>query len=188
MMIDRTALEGVLIFTPKRIEDARGSFMECFRRDVFEAHAPGVGFVQDNLSLTRRRGSVRGLHYQRPPMAQGKLVRCGRGAILDVAVDVREGSPQYGRHVAVELSEENARQLWVPAGFLHGFCTLADDAEVLYKVTAHYSAAHDGGVRFDDPDLGIAWPEFVDPSLLSPKDAAAPRLRDVGVLFPRASA
>lgn len=188
MMVERTALEGVLIFTPKRLSDARGSFMESFRRDVFESHVPGVGFVQDNHSLTRRRGTVRGLHYQSPPMGQGKLVRCGRGAILDVAVDVREGSPQYGRHVAIELSDENARQLWVPEGFLHGFCALSDDAEVLYKVTAFYSGAHDGAVRFDDPDLGIAWPAFADPSLLSAKDATAPRVRDAGILFPRTSA
>ncbi len=123
MQVAPTALDGVLVFTPKRHEDPRGSFIETFRQDVFGQHAPGVTFVQDNHSTSVRRGTVRGLHFQREPAAQGKLVRCARGAILDVAVDVRDGSPTYGRHVAVELTPSNLRQLWVPAGFLHGFCT-----------------------------------------------------------------
>jgi dTDP-4-dehydrorhamnose 3,5-epimerase len=181
--IEETALPGVLLLTPKAFGDDRGTFMEAFRQDVFAGAAPGVVFVQDNVSLSRRKGTVRGLHYQRPPMGQGKLVRCGRGAILDVAVDIRSGSPNYGRHVAVELGAENRRQLWVPSGFLHGFCTLTDDAEVLYKVTAHYSPQHDGAVAWDDPDLGIAWPVDAASAILSAKDAAAPRLRDAGALF-----
>jgi dTDP-4-dehydrorhamnose 3,5-epimerase len=181
--IEKTALPGALLITPKTFGDERGAFMEAFRRDVFAEAVPGVSFVQDNVSLSTRKGTVRGLHYQRPPMGQGKLVRCGCGAILDVAVDVRHGSPTYGRHVAVELSAENRRQLWVPVGFLHGFCTLTDDTEVLYKVTAHYSQAHDGAVAWSDPDLGIAWPVDAASAILSAKDAAAPRLRDAGVLF-----
>lgn len=185
MVVDSTALDGLLILTPKRHEDLRGSFMETFRQDIFSAYAPGVAFVQDNHSVSSKRGTVRGLHFQRDPMAQGKLVRCTRGSILDVAVDVREGSPTYGQHVAVELSAANARQLWVPAGFLHGFCTLVDGAEVIYKVTSYYSPAHDAGVLWSDPDLAIAWPVAEGEAHLSPKDAAAPRLRDIVAPFPR---
>ncbi len=181
--IEKTSLAGVLLVTPSVFGDDRGTFMEAFRQDVFAAAVPGVAFVQDNVSLSTRKGTVRGLHYQRPPMGQGKLVRCGRGAVLDVAVDVRRGSPTFGRHVAVELSQDNRRQLWVPIGFLHGFCTLTDDAEVLYKVTAHYSPTHDGAVAWNDPDLGIAWPVDAASAILSAKDAAAPRLKDAGPLF-----
>ncbi len=188
MQVAPTALDGVLVFTPKRHEDPRGSFIETFRQDVFGQHAPGVTFVQDNHSTSVRRGTVRGLHFQREPAAQGKLVRCARGAILDVAVDVRDGSPTYGRHVAVELTPSNLRQLWVPAGFLHGFCTLEDDTEVIYKVTSHYSPAHDAAVRWDDPDLAIAWPMSAAEAQLSAKDAAAPLLRDIATPFPRARA
>jgi len=188
MVVAGTELDGVLIFTPTRHADARGTFMETFRQDMFERHAPGIAFVQDNWSLSRRRGTVRGLHFQRAPMGQGKLVRCGRGAVLDVAVDIREGSPSYGRHVAVELSADNARQLWIPAGFLHGFCALTDEAELLYKVTSHYSPAHDGAVRWSDPALGIAWPIAEADAILSEKDAAAPLLKDIAPPFPRGSA
>ncbi len=185
MQIETTALAGVLIVTPKVHADSRGAFTETFRQDVFSAHVPGITFVQDNQSVSARKGTVRGLHFQRDPMAQGKLVRCTRGAILDVAVDVREGSPTYGRHVAVELSPTNARQLWVPAGFLHGFCTLVDETEVIYKVTSYYSPAHDAGVLWCDPDLAIAWPVAEGEAHLSPKDAAAPRLSAIPAPFPR---
>ena len=185
MLVETTALDGVLVITPKRHDDARGAFMETFRQDVFDRHVAGQLFVQDNHSVSARRGTVRGLHFQRDPMAQGKLVRCTKGVILDVAVDVREGSPTFGRHVAVELSPANARQLWVPAGFLHGFCTLVDDTEVIYKVTSYYSPAHDAAVRWNDPDLAIAWPITADEAQLSPKDAAAPLLRDIAAPFPR---
>jgi dTDP-4-dehydrorhamnose 3,5-epimerase len=179
-----TRLPDVLLVAPTRHGDARGFFMESFRQDVFSAHVPGVTFVQDNHSLSEAAGTVRGLHYQRAPHAQGKLVRVTAGAVLDVAVDVRAGSPTYGQHVAVELSAANALQLWVPPGFLHGFCTLEPRTEVQYKVTACYSAAHDGAVAWNDPDLGIAWPGIANEALLSPKDAQAPRLADAGVLFP----
>jgi dTDP-4-dehydrorhamnose 3,5-epimerase len=181
--ITHTRLPDVLLIEPVRHADARGFFMESFRRDVFAAHVPGVSFVQDNHSMSVRAGTVRGLHYQRAPMAQGKLIRVSAGAVLDVAVDVREGSPTFGMHVAVELSADNAHQLWIPPGFLHGFCTLQDKTEVQYKVTCSYSAAHDGAVLWNDPGLDIAWPAIADAGLLSPKDAIAPRLRDAGVLF-----
>jgi dTDP-4-dehydrorhamnose 3,5-epimerase len=188
MNIDTTAVPGVLIITPQRHGDERGFFMEVFRADVFAGAAPGHAFVQDNHSLSALRGTLRGLHCQRPPRAQGKLVRVTRGAVLDVAVDVREGSPTFGQHVAVELSGGNARQLWVPPGFLHGFCTLMDDTEVLYKVTDTYSQPHDVAVRWNDPALGIAWPVSLADAILSAKDAAAPLLSDVGLLFPSGSA
>lgn len=182
MHIEPTAIPDVLLLTPKKFGDARGFFMETFRQDIFSAHVPGAAFVQDNHSLSAETGTVRGLHFQSAPRAQGKLVRVTRGAIFDVAVDVRRQSPHYGCHVAVTLSAENARQLWVPAGFLHGFCTLEPLTEVQYKVTDYYSAAHDGAVRWNDPDLGIAWPVTSDRAVLSVKDAAAPLLKDCPAL------
>ena len=184
MQVEGFDIDGPLLFTPGRHGDARGFFSEVFRQDAFDAAAGPHAFVQDNCSVSRARGVLRGLHFQRAPFAQGKLVRVGRGAVLDVAVDAREGSPTYGRHVAVELSAENWRQLWVPPGFLHGFCTLTDEVEFLYKVTAPSSAANDGAAAFDDPDLGIAWPFPREALTLSDKDRAAPRLRDVAP-FPR---
>ena len=145
-----------------------------FRQDAFEAAAGPVAFVQDNHSRSQRKGVIRGLHYQAPPFAQGKLVRVTRGAVWDVIVDARRGSPTYGRHVGVELSDENWRQLWVPPGFLHGFCTLSEEVEFLYKVTAYYSAAHDGAVAFDDPALGVDC-RWTGPSRWSATRIAAPR-------------
>lgn len=183
MDIEATALPDVLMITPKRIGDHRGSFSEVFRADRFTAAAGMVDFVQDNHSRSARKGTLRGLHFQRAPRPQGKLVRVTRGAILDVAVDIRHGSPGFGRHVAVELSAENWRQLWVPPGFLHGFCTLTDDVEVIYKVTDYYSAEHDAGVLWNDPDLAVAWPATPDGPILSDKDRTAPRLKELGVLF-----
>ena len=178
MKIEHYQIAGLLLITPSRHGDLRGFFSEVFRSDNFEAAAGAFNFVQDNVSRSATKGTVRGLHYQAPPKAQGKLVRCSKGAILDVAVDVREGSPTFGQHVAVELSEENWNQLWVPPGFLHGFCTLTDDVELSYKVTNLYSAAHDGAVAFDDPDIGVDWPVTRSDALLSVKDADAPKLRD----------
>lgn len=183
MDIQEFDIEGPLLFTPLRHGDERGFFSEVFRKDLFEAAAGRYEFVQDNHSRSARRGTLRGLHYQAPPMAQGKLVRVTRGCVLDVAVDIRCGSASFGRHVAVELSAENWRQLWIPPGFLHGFLTLTEDTEFLYKVTTFYSAAHDGAVAFDDPDIGIEWPIPVDDLILSAKDRAAPRLRDLPPLF-----
>jgi len=170
--------------TPKRHGDGRGFFSEVFRIDVFEAATGPVRFVQDNHSRSAKAGTLRGLHFQRDPRAQAKLVRVTRGAVIDVAVDIRHGSPTYGQHVAVELSEENWKQLWVPAGFLHGFVTLTDDTEFLYKVTDTYSGEHDACVAWNDPDLAIAWP--VPPPggwIFSEKDGRAPRLKDLGMLF-----
>ena len=177
MNIERLALEGPLLIEPKRIGDSRGFFSETFRADRFEAAAGPVRFVQDNHSLSARKDTVRGLHYQKAPRGQGKLVRVLRGAILDVAVDARHGSPTLGKHVVVELSADNWRQLYVPDGFLHGFCTLTDEVEVVYKVTDYYSPEHDAGVRWNDPDLSIDWP--IAEAIVSDKDRLAPLFRDV---------
>jgi dTDP-4-dehydrorhamnose 3,5-epimerase len=183
MRFEQTALPDVLIVTPSRIGDHRGWFSEVFRDDLFRQATGEISFVQDNHSYSSARGTLRGLHYQRPPQAQGKLVRVARGAVLDVAVDARRGSETFGRHVAVELSAGNGRQLWVPRGFLHGFCSLTDDVEMIYKVDAHYSAAHDAGVAWDDPDIAVAWPAFAHSYVMSERDKAAPRLRDVDTGF-----
>lgn len=175
MQIDSTPLSGVLILTPARHGDARGFFSESWnRRTLAEAGVDLPNFVQDNHSLSRQTGTLRGLHYQAPPHAQGKLVRCGRGRLFDVAVDVRRGSPTYGQWFGTELSFENGRQLWIPAGFLHGFVTREADTEVVYKCTAHYDRASDGAVAWDS--LGIDW-GVTDP-LLSDKDRAAPAFSD----------
>lgn len=176
-------IPGLVLFAPRKHGDARGFFSEVWREDLFRRHASHVALVQDNHTWSARRGTLRGLHFQMPPMGQGKLVRVSRGAVLDVAVDVRWGSPTYGRHVAVELSAENWAQLWIPEGFLHGFCTLQDDTEVLYKVSNIYSPTHDRGVAYNDPDLGIAWPVSAAELTMSDKDAAQPRLRDLPPIF-----
>ncbi len=175
MQIETTSLPGVLLLTPRRHGDARGFFSESWNRKTLEdagVHLPE--FVQDNHSMSSAVGTLRGLHYQSPPMAQGKLVRCGRGALYDVAVDARRGSPTYGQSFGAELSFENGRQLWIPAGFLHGFVTRQPDTEIVYKCTAHYSAANDGGVRWDT--VGINW--GVDAPILSDKDRVAPAFAD----------
>lgn len=174
MQIEPTALPGVLILTPRRFGDERGFFSESWNRKTL--HAAGLDlpeFVQDNHSMSMQAGTVRGLHFQSPPAAQGKLVRCGRGVLLDVAVDARRGSPTYGRWVAVELSFANARQLWIPAGFLHGFVTRVAETEIVYKCTDHYAPECDGAVHFADPDLGIDWGISPDQAQVSAKDAAA---------------
>ena len=170
MRIEETALPGVLVLTPARFGDDRGFFSETWNRRTLEETGVDLPeFVQDNHSLSAKKGTLRGLHYQAPPHEQGKLVRCGRGALYDVAVDGRRGSPTYGRWVGVELSFENGRQLWVPPGFLHGFVTLRDDTEVVYKCTGYYDKAADGTVRWDS--LGIDW--GVSDPILSDKDQAA---------------
>lgn len=174
LAIEKTAIEGVLIVTPKRFADARGHFAETWNARRWREHGIDLDFVQDNQSLSVEAGTVRGLHYQAPPHAQAKLVRAVAGSVIDVAVDARAGSPTFGKHVRVELSAANGRQLLVPAGFLHGFATLEPMTEVAYKVTDFYSAAHDGAVRWNSPALAIDW--GVDPAraVLSDKDAAAP--------------
>lgn len=181
MDVEATAIADVKIITPRRFGDHRGFFSEVYNKRALAEAGIELEFVQDNHSLSAEVGTVRGLHFQTPPMAQDKLVRVTRGAVLDVAVDVRAGSPTYGKHVAVELSAENWRQLLVPIGFAHGFCTLAPDTEVMYKVTNYYSAAHDGGIAWDDPALGIEWP--VTDAVLSEKDRGLPRLADLGEVF-----
>ena len=170
------ALPDVVLIEPKAFGDDRGWFMETYKQSEFEANGIRVEFRQDNHSRSTARGVLRGLHYQKDPAAQGKLVRCVVGAVYDVAVDIRKGSPTYGRWVGVELTAEGRRMLWVPAGFAHGFCTLTDVSEVVYKTTAEYSAAHDRGFRWNDPAVGVTWP--VKAPVLSPKDAQAPPLAE----------
>lgn len=181
MQIEPTALPEVLVLTPRRFGDARGWFMETWNAARMAEAGLDLPWVQDNHSFSAAKGTLRGLHYQSPPRAQDKLVRCTRGAILDVAVDIRTGSPAFGRHVAVELTPGNGRQLLVPKGFLHGFLTLADDTEVQYKCTDLYSPEHDGAVRWDDPALGIDW--GTSAPILSDKDASAPLLAGIGQPF-----
>lgn len=183
MQIERTALPDVAIIVPKRIGDARGFFSETFNARAFAAEFGEVTFVQDNHSLSAEVGTIRGLHFQAPPFAQGKLVRVTRGRVLDVVVDIRRSSPTFGRHVSVELSAANWKQVWVPPGFAHGFCTLEPDCEVLYKVTAFYAAGHEFGLAFDDPDLGLQWPVTPEAAILSDKDKRHPRLSELPHVF-----
>ncbi|HEX2115784.1 MAG TPA: dTDP-4-dehydrorhamnose 3,5-epimerase [Alphaproteobacteria bacterium] len=173
------AIPEVKLITPRRFTDPRGFFAETFSRRRFAEAGLVADFVQDNQSLSRPAGTVRGLHFQRPPHAQAKLVRVVRGAIFDVAVDIRPGSPTYGRHVGVELSAENGKMILIPEGFAHGFCTLKVDTEVLYKVNRDYAPAHEGGILWNDPALGISWP--VDPAhaVLSERDRKLPRLSEL---------
>lgn len=178
MQIEETALPGLKILTPRRFGDSRGFFSESWNRKLMDELGLHFDFVQDNHSLSSRAGTVRGLHFQAPPHAQAKLVRCGRGRLLDVAVDFRRGSPTYAQWTAVELSFENGRQLLIPEGFLHGFVTLEPDTEIIYKCTEYYAPSADRAVRFDDPDIGIDW-RLSAPPVLSEKDAAAPFLRDI---------
>lgn len=183
MIFEILPIQEVVVVTPKKFGDSRGYFMETFRQSLFTEHLGDFEFVQDNQSLSAEVGTVRGLHFQLDPMAQGKLVRCISGALLDVAVDIRTGSPTYGKHVAVELSAENGRQLWVPPGFAHGFCTLTANTEISYKVTNYYSAEHDRGLLWNDPALGIKWPVEADKAALSDKDRKQPQLSDLGSVF-----
>lgn len=174
MKLVETALPGVLIIEPGVFGDARGFFLESWNSRAFAEAGLALDFVQDNHSRSRR-GVLRGLHYQLEN-PQGKLVRVSLGAVFDVAVDVRRSSPHFGRWVGVELSEDNHRMLWIPPGFAHGFLVLSDSADFLYKCTTHYHAASDRGIRWDDPGIGIAWPDAGTAPLLSGKDAAAPHL------------
>lgn len=182
-MFEPQAIPDVILVTPKRYEDARGYFEETFHAARYEQAGIAGPFVQDNHSLSRQRGVIRGLHFQIPPQPQAKLVRCTRGAILDVAVDIRVGSPTFGKHVAAELSAANGRQLFVPVGFAHGFCTLEPDTEVQYKVTGYYAPDCDRGLAFDDPALGVDWPVASDAAILSEKDRGWPRLDALPAYF-----
>ena len=181
MQIERTALPGVLLLTPRRHGDARGYFAETWSARAFAGAGIDLAFVQDNHSVSAAAGTLRGLHFQRPPRAQDKLVRCGRGALLDVAVDARAGSPSYGAWIAEELSEENGRQLLVPKGFLHGFVTLRPDTEIVYKCSDFYAPEADGAVRWDDPGIGVGW--GVTEPVISARDAAAPLLSEIDPPF-----
>ncbi|HZH53139.1 MAG TPA: dTDP-4-dehydrorhamnose 3,5-epimerase [Microvirga sp.] len=182
--VEPTILPDVKLIRTRAFTDSRGYFVETYNRQAFAAAGIADEFVQDNLSVSTQAGTIRGLHFQIAPFAQTKLVRVGHGRILDIAVDLRRSSRTYGRHVAIELSGEDGLQLLVPIGFAHGFCTLEPNTEVSYKVTAHYSAAHDRGVAWDDPALGIDWPVEPGQAILSEKDTRNPRLADLPAFFP----
>ena len=175
-----THIPDVIIIEPRVFGDERGYFMESFRSDMFVRQVSGVTFVQDNESMSMR-GVLRGLHYQLPPFAQAKLVRAVSGRVLDVAVDIRKNSPTFGQHVAVELSGQNNRQLFIPGGFAHGFVVRSENAVVQYKVDNWYSPDHERGIAFDDPDLGIDWGLPEEELILSDKDMAHPLLQDAVV-------
>lgn len=177
MNIIKTALEGVVIIEPRVFEDPRGYFFESFSERDFNAQVREVRFVQDNESMSGY-GVMRGLHFQRPPFTQSKLVRCVKGAVLDVAVDIRKGSPTYGQHVAVELTEDNHRQFFVPRGFAHGFAVLSDTAIFQYKCDNFYAPQADGGISILDDSLGIDWRIPTDKAILSEKDTKHPLLKD----------
>lgn len=179
LSIQATALPGVIIVTPQRFGDARGFFSESWNKARMMEAGLDYDFVQDNHSLSEAAGTVRGLHFQSPPHAQTKLVRCGQGAIWDIAVDARRGSPTFGHWVGVELSAHNGKQLLIPKGFLHGFTTLQPHTEVIYKCDDYYAPDCDGAVRFDDPEIGIDW--GIDPkdAILSDKDRAAPCFAEI---------
>ncbi len=180
MQVHQTDIPGLLIIEPQVFADERGFFLEAYNRDRYrDAGIPDV-FIQDNLSLSKK-GVLRGLHYQAPPMAQGKLVSVLQGAVLDVAVDIRFGSPTFGRHAAVELSASNHKQFWIPAGFAHAFLALEDDTLFTYKCTNLYSKEHDRGVLWNDPAIGIQWP--IEAPLVSPKDQQQPLLEAIAREF-----
>jgi len=179
MNLIETKLSGVVILEPEAFEDERGFFMESYRHDRYASIGIACHFVQDNHSLSVQAGTLRGLHYQLPPKAQTKLVRVVSGAIYDVAVDIRRDSPTFGQWASAVLSDKNRRQLLVPRGFAHGFCTLAPNTQVIYKVDDYYDANADRGIRWDDPELVIPWP--VTEPILSAKDSRHPLLRDAGL-------
>jgi dTDP-4-dehydrorhamnose 3,5-epimerase len=188
LQIQPLEIDGLLLITPNKHGDERGFFSEVFRADILAQHGVEAPFVQDNHAFSAQVGVLRGLHYQAPPSAQGKLVHCPHGAILDVAVDIRRGSPSFGQHVSVELSAVNWRQLWVPPGFAHGYVTLEPNTEVLYKVTTYYDPTADRGIAWDDPALGIDWRLSASQVILSAKDQRNPPLAEVEVPFTYAAA
>lgn len=183
MQVVSTDIAEVKEIRPVRHHDPRGFFSEIFREALLREHGIGVPFVQENHSLSVDRGVLRGLHFQIPPAGQAKLVRVAAGSILDVAVDIRRGSPTYGHHVAIVLSAEQGNQLYVPEGFAHGFCTIEPNTEVIYKVSSYYSPAHDRGLAWDDPALAIAWPLARGEALLSDKDRRNPVLAELPAYF-----
>lgn len=171
-------IEGIKVFHPKKFSDARGYFLESYNARTYADAGVDCVFVQDNQSLSRKAGTIRGLHFQRPPAAQAKLVRVLRGSIFDVAVDLRRGSPTYGQWFSIKLTSEGSEQIFVPRGFAHGFCTLEDETEVAYKVDGFYAPDCDAGLRWDDPDLAIEWPVAKEKAILSEKDAILPFFKD----------
>lgn len=182
MNVIKTEIDGVLIIEPRIFNDGRGYFFEAYSRREFEALVRKVDFVQDNESRSSY-GVVRGLHFQKPPYSQSKLVRVISGTVLDVAVDIRKGSPTFGRHVAVELSGDNHRQLFIPRGFAHGFAVLSNEAVFQYKCDSFYAPQSEGAIAWDDPDLGIDWRIPPERVVLSEKDRHHDRLKDAGWLF-----
>lgn len=183
MKAERLDIPDVILITPPRFGDNRGFFSETWNAGRYAAAGIEGAFIQDNHSLSAPVGTLRGLHLQIAPNPQGKLVRCVRGAIWDVAVDVRHGSPTFGKHVAATLSAENWQQLWIPPGFLHGFCTLERDTEVIYKVTGAYDREAERGVIWNDPDLALPWPVPASGAVLSEKDTRLPRLSECPIWF-----
>jgi dTDP-4-dehydrorhamnose 3,5-epimerase len=182
-LLESLGIPQVKMIKPPIFRDERGFFSETYNSAALSSVGIDANFVQDNHSFSRAKGVIRGLHYQVAPREQGKLVRVVRGSIFDVAVDIRQGSPHFGQHVAVTLSAENWSQLWIPVGFAHGFCTLEPDTEVIYKVTDFYAPECDRGIAFDDPALGIAWPVSADAALLSEKDRKHPTLAELDKQF-----
>ncbi|WP_084280729.1 dTDP-4-dehydrorhamnose 3,5-epimerase [Novosphingobium sp. B1] len=176
MKVKSLALDGVKVLSPLFRRDERGYFAEIFRQEQFFSEIGPVNLVQENESLSMNVGTIRGLHFQSPPHAQGKLVRCNAGAIFDVAVDIRHGSSTFGQWVSEVLTPENGFQMWIPSGFAHGFCTLEPGSVVSYKVSDYYCAESDRGIAWDDPDINVAWPDLADPSTLSSKDKTQPLL------------
>ena len=185
--LDLVAAEGlpaVRVITPRRHHDARGFLSEVWREDALTEAGIAVRFVQENHAASRATGTIRGLHFQIGDAAQAKLVRCPRGSVFDVAVDIRHGSPTFGRHTGIVLSAKNWKQLYVPEGFAHGYCTLEPDTEVMYKVTAYYDPASERGLAWDDPEIGIAWPVSRDRAVLTERDRTFPRLAGLPDFFP----
>lgn len=182
MVIERTSLSGVIVITPVRFGDDRGFFSESYNALKLADQGIDVPFVQDNHSLSRVAGTVRGLHFQAPPHAQDKLMRCGRGSLFDVAVDIRRNSPTYGKWFGITLSFENGKQLLVPAGFAHGFVTLEADTEIIYKCSDYYARDAEGAIRWNDPDIEIDWGDIQAP-ILSLRDAIAPTLANIETPF-----
>lgn len=183
MQFERLEIDDVLAITPLKHGDHRGFFSETFRNDFLREQKIDADFVQDNHVYSAQRGVLRGLHFQIPPHAQGKLVRCVKGAIMDIGVDIRAGSPTFGNHVAVELSATNWKQLWLPPGFAHGYVTLEQDCEVIYKTTDYYAKDCEQGIAWDDPALGIDWRIAKDNLVISDKDCRNPRLADTQSFF-----
>ena len=183
MRVEDSNIPAVKVLTPSKHGDRRGFFSEVYNRQALAQAGIDIDFVQDNHSLSAEKGTVRGLHFQTPPFAQDKLVRVVRGAVFDVAVDLRRGSPTYGQHVSVVLSAEAWNQILVPIGFAHGFMTLEPDTEVVYKVSNYYAPDYDKGLLWNDPVLGIAWPLDASAAILSPKDSNLPKLAEIDSPF-----